>query len=526
MLTEAFIAATLTANAASQHLSAALKDVGVFNYEIQPQSVLRQGYKKNTTNPHCLAVSRSHIYAAQSSKAVVNVYSREKGNQESTVPFPDRILSISYVDAAEVLVLGTEDGRLLIWEVATGRISTSAASHLQAITHLQVTQNDGIILSGSQDSTVQIWSLSRLLSFEPSESSYTGGDAANAPISSFTQHRGAITALACGHSRPVTNFAISASEDSTCYIWHIDSSQVLRTVLLPSVPTCIALDPADRAAYLGHASGSVSQIDILNLSNPAGLNDDPRLPSQIAEKYQWTPSSDAGSMHCIGISYDGTFLVSGHEKGHLLRWDVAKHKVASEISRLGQPVTSVHMLRPDGLSNNQPVGFDVGEVVKPKLELGSQVENGSISIPASYKLHASLHGQQRGSDTGSAAATAMTTRGWPDSLLTAAVEALQRTGGNIYSEDSNNSSHRAESLRAENESLKTRVAAYKAAELDRMDRSLQRLSKREDVDLRRRQAYHQAIKDGMDKQAANVAMQDVEDASRDELDKIDAESDA
>lgn len=66
-----------------------------------------------------LAVSPTHIFSAQAEKAVVHVYSREKGNQEALVPFPERIRSIAVAGAkyGDVLVLGTEGGRLILWEV-------------------------------------------------------------------------------------------------------------------------------------------------------------------------------------------------------------------------------------------------------------------------------------------------------------------------------------------------------------------------------------------------------------------------
>ena len=65
-------------------------------------------------------MSSSHIYAAQADKAVVHVYSRARNNLEAVVPFPERIHSIALSNASEgiaVLILGTEGGRLILWEV-------------------------------------------------------------------------------------------------------------------------------------------------------------------------------------------------------------------------------------------------------------------------------------------------------------------------------------------------------------------------------------------------------------------------
>lgn len=117
VLSESFIVSTQASGKTSA--SSALKDVGICIHELQPTSALRSTFKKSSTEAHCLAVTPTHVYAAQSEKAVVHVYSRLRGNQEAIVPFSERIRSITAAGGAngEFLVLGTEGGRLIIWEV-------------------------------------------------------------------------------------------------------------------------------------------------------------------------------------------------------------------------------------------------------------------------------------------------------------------------------------------------------------------------------------------------------------------------
>ena len=119
MLLESFIASTLTS--VKTPASATLRDVGICVQEFQPTPALRSTFKKSSTGGNCLAVSPSHVFAAQSEKAIVHVYSREKGNQEATVPFPERIRSLAIAGgkSGDILVLGTEGGRLILWEVCS-----------------------------------------------------------------------------------------------------------------------------------------------------------------------------------------------------------------------------------------------------------------------------------------------------------------------------------------------------------------------------------------------------------------------
>ena len=115
MLTESFIASTLSPEKQSNSVLA-----GIHLHDFQPLPAPKSTFKKSSTNTNCLAVSPSHIFAAQADKAVVHVYSRERNNQEAVVPFPEKIHSLALageLHGAGTLILGTEGGRVILWEV-------------------------------------------------------------------------------------------------------------------------------------------------------------------------------------------------------------------------------------------------------------------------------------------------------------------------------------------------------------------------------------------------------------------------
>ena len=115
MLAESFLAATITPEKPANNTT-----LGIHIHDLQPLPALRSTFKKSSSNPNCVAVSRTHIFAAQADKAVVFVYSRERNHQEATVPFPERIHSIALAgerDGAGILALGTEGGSVILWEV-------------------------------------------------------------------------------------------------------------------------------------------------------------------------------------------------------------------------------------------------------------------------------------------------------------------------------------------------------------------------------------------------------------------------
>lgn len=115
MLTEQFVA---TISGSTKPNTGVTKDQGIFIHEFQPLAAQRQVLKKSATAQNGIAISSTHIFAAQAEKAIIHVYNREKGNQEAVVPFPERIHSIALAAQDTVLLLGAESGRVLAWEVS------------------------------------------------------------------------------------------------------------------------------------------------------------------------------------------------------------------------------------------------------------------------------------------------------------------------------------------------------------------------------------------------------------------------
>lgn len=114
MLSEQFITTICGPPVAAN--TAVSKDVGIYTQALTPSYAIKATFKKSSTPVNCLAVNDTHIFAAQDQKAHVHVYSRLRGNQEALVPFPERIRSLALI--GDVLVLGSAEGRLFLWEVS------------------------------------------------------------------------------------------------------------------------------------------------------------------------------------------------------------------------------------------------------------------------------------------------------------------------------------------------------------------------------------------------------------------------
>lgn len=244
-------------------------------------------------------------------------------------------------------------------QVCTGRHVSTTAAHLQAVSCLAATQSH--LASGSEDSNIHIWSLPSLLSLTSTE--------VLEPARTLSNHRAAITSLVMGHSATSSNLVLSASKDNTIIAWSYDTGTLLRTFLLPATPLCLTLDPCDRAVYAAFEDGTVQLIEFIQ-SNAARhpLHDESlqNTPTQVTLS-PWTAPSDLGAAHCLGLSYDGTILLTGHATGKIVQWDTGRRAFAAEVGDLNNPVTNLLMLSPFP----EPRRTKAVAVTKPKLAEGN-----------------------------------------------------------------------------------------------------------------------------------------------------------
>ncbi|EMD89749.1 hypothetical protein COCC4DRAFT_125740 [Bipolaris maydis ATCC 48331] len=390
MLTEQFVAAI---SASTKPNTGILKDAGIFVHEFQPLAAQRQVLKKSATAPNGIAVSATYVFAAQSEKAVVHVYNREKGNQEALVPFPERIHSIALAAHDSVLLAGTESGRVLAWEISSGRLVSTSTSHLQPVTCIVVDPSSNFFLSGSSDAMIHVWALPSILSFSP--------DASRSPVHTLSTHRGPISSIVCGHSSSSANIAISISGDKSAIVWDYQNGQALRTYLLPETPTAVTLDPADRAFFVAYSDGSLQTIDFydevqkttsVNVLHDSALSHRPIQPSS---KTRFSADSQKlGGALSLSLSWDGTTLISGHASGKIASWDVAKSNYLSTPANLPGPVSNLQFLAPTGFPNAHEPTFTIRTIVKPKQDAGL-ASSGNGLVPPHYTLSMQLTGRLR-----------------------------------------------------------------------------------------------------------------------------------
>ncbi|MCJ1274532.1 Pre-rRNA-processing protein ipi3 [Puttea exsequens] len=250
-----------------------------------------------------------------------------------------------------------------------------------------------VLLSGSPDSNIHVWSIPQLLSFSASSADQDDSNPPFAPLRSLLNHRDAINAILFGHIHSNNNIAVSASTDKSCLVWDYMEGELLHTFLLAENPLGLALDPADRAVYVGYENGNVQFIDFYRqkrLTQLLHTNEDQSAPTQPDASTIWiAPEATTSAVLCLQVSYDGTNLLSGHKNGKVLSWNVATGSFGKQLADFAAPVTNLHMLKPSGFPNTTKPPLKLQNVVKPRYESFSNgYSDAGTSVPFNYTITA------------------------------------------------------------------------------------------------------------------------------------------
>lgn len=241
-------------------------------------------------------------------------------------------------------------------QTCTGRLVSLPPSHVQAVSCVISTPYH--LLTGSDDSNVHVWSLAQLLELDSTEE--------REPTVSFSNHRGAITALAASPGdNPETSLCVSASKDKTCVVWNYRSGEVLRTILFPAFPMCIVLDPCTRGVFASTEDGSIYSIDFFGSKPLLGPESEEATTVVQVSSALCAAPAESGPASCLGLAHDGTALLSGHPKGQIHIWSITDRSANSgpkELTNLNAAVTNLVFVPP--LSSAVPA-VRAWTIVKP-----------------------------------------------------------------------------------------------------------------------------------------------------------------
>ncbi|GAA6041942.1 hypothetical protein JCM8097_000235 [Rhodosporidiobolus ruineniae] len=173
-------------------------------------------------------------------RAGVNVWNFTRETTQQRLIPPVRLSTMVVSRDGVYMAGGTPDGRLFLWEVSTGSLLVTVDAHYRAVSVLAFSDDGAALVSGSEDATVSVWSIGRLLNSTPMNPP--------TPFATLSDHTLPITDLCVGVGAFPKCRVMTASLDSSVKIWDISTSPplLLSTFAFPTPVSHVAWDPLER----------------------------------------------------------------------------------------------------------------------------------------------------------------------------------------------------------------------------------------------------------------------------------------
>ncbi|KAF9480515.1 WD40 repeat-like protein [Pholiota conissans] len=342
-------------------------------HDIQTGATLAS-FKQTNAGPHSVAVLESKnaqggfILASQPEKSILNVYNFQKDQITLKIVLPEKLTSIALDRNGELCAGGTAAGRIYLWETASGILYNSWDAHYRQVNVLHFTNDGAALISGSDDSGVSVWSVSRLLDEDMQNEHLM-------PHCTLSDHTLPVTDIICGIGIFPDCRVLTASLDHTVKLWDLSSRSLLTTFSFPQPISHLAWDVTERLFFAASADGSIHQMNLFRerMSNiggmvaeaigGAGVTDVIRVDddeSREARKKRLISVGHPISSICISLTC--AILLVGTADGFIHLYDIPSHQQLRTIStHKGMSIAHLQtMIKPPDLIGHISLDFRPG----------------------------------------------------------------------------------------------------------------------------------------------------------------------
>ncbi|KAI0352337.1 WD40 repeat-like protein [Trametes cingulata] len=319
-------------------------------------------WKQTSAGTHCSAVVQSRdgqggfMLAAQQDKSIMNVYNFQKDQLALKIVLPEKLTAIAVDPRGKYCAGATAQGRIFLWEIASGIMYNSWDAHYRQINVLRFTQDAAALVAGSEDSGVSVWSVPRLLDESLQNELPT-------PYCNLTDHTLPVTDIVCGVGSFPSCRVLTASVDHTVKVWDLGSKTLLTTFYFPQPIVCVVWDPTERLFFAASADGSIHQVNLfrqredkysraaMEAVGGAGVGEVLRINEIDPRDAKKRLISVGEPVKTMAISLTGSMLLAGTATGLVHIYDIASHQLLRTLSsHKGMAITHLStMLRPPDL---------------------------------------------------------------------------------------------------------------------------------------------------------------------------------
>ncbi|KAH9479497.1 Pre-rRNA-processing protein IPI3 [Psilocybe cubensis] len=351
----------------------------IFLHDIQTGATLAS-FKQTNAGPHSLAVLESNstqggiMLASQPDKSILNVYNFQKDQISLKIVLPEKLTAIALDRRGDLCAGGTATGRVYLWETSSGVLFNSWDAHYRQVNVLRFTNDGAALISGSDDSGVSVWSVSRLVDEDMQRELAV-------PYCTLSDHTLPVTDIICGIGLFPDCRVLTSSIDHSVKLWDLSTRSLLTTFQFPRPISYLAWDVTERLFFAASSDGSVHQMNLFyeresKLSGVvteaiggAGVTDIIRVDDDVdreARRKRLINLGQAITSMCISLT--SAILLVGTSEGLIHLYDVPSHQLLRTIStHKGMSIAYLStMIKPPDLIGHTNLEFGPGNSTDTK----------------------------------------------------------------------------------------------------------------------------------------------------------------
>ena len=188
------------------------------------------------------------VFQLENNKATLNVFSWQRDHPLQRIILPSKLSCIACSPNGELVAGGSFDGRIFLWQIATGDLLASFDAHYRSVTVLKWTSDGAGLVTGSEDARILVWSLAGLLApHDQTSSSITSSEHNPTPYCTLADHNLAITDVHISGGRfPHQVTILSSSADASVKLWDLRTRSLLSTFVFEQPIHRVVLDCTER----------------------------------------------------------------------------------------------------------------------------------------------------------------------------------------------------------------------------------------------------------------------------------------
>ena len=261
----------------------------------------------------------------------------------------DATNSLTYSPDGSRVVTAAEDGKIKVWDVASGFCLATFDEHTSSVTQVQFAKKGQVLFSSSIDGTVRAWDLIRYRNFrvftaaerisfnslavDPSGEVVCAGSLDSFDIHVWSVQTGQLLDTLSGHEGPISALAFSqengvlasASWDKTIRIWSIfGRSQQVEPIEVYSDVLALAIRPDGANVAVSTLKGQITIFDIQEGKQVGNIDCRRDIISgrNLEDRFTAKNSERSKFFTTINYSFDGLAIVAGGNNNSICLYDV------------------------------------------------------------------------------------------------------------------------------------------------------------------------------------------------------------